>query len=140
MDDFKQTLEAAKDLRDEIETLLYKLENSIDDYENLLHKIQDAERENIESTFAPFIEAGLIPGAYFALKSDEVHVYKIVSIRGEAYGAADVNNLGKVLTMPLEVNGNSCIDKFILLDEKTAMERASKYTVPGSGTTEIKRS
>jgi hypothetical protein len=139
MDDFKQTLEAAKDLRDEIETLLYKLENSIDDYENLLHKIQDAERVNVESTFAPFLEAGLIPGAYFALKSNEVHAYKIVSIKGDCYGAADVNSLDKVLTMPLEVNGNSCIDKFILLDEKTAMERASKYTVLENGANEIKR-
>jgi hypothetical protein len=127
MDDFEQKLEAAKDLRDEIETLLYKLENSIDDYQNLLHKIQDAERVNLESTFAPFIAAGLIPGAYFALKKDEVHAYKIVSIKGDCYGAADVNSLDNVLVMPLEVNGNSCIDKFILLDEKTAMERASKY-------------
>jgi hypothetical protein len=140
MDDFKQTLEAAKDLRDEIETLLYKLENSIDDYENLLHKIQDAEQENLESTFAPFIEAGLIPGAYFALKKDEVHAYKIVSIKGDCYGAADVNRLDKVLAMPLEVNGKSSIDKFILMDEKTAMERASKYTVLENGITEIERS
>lgn len=132
MEDFKQMLEAAKDLRDEIETLLYKLENSIDDYENLLRKIQDAERVNVEAMFAPYIAAGLIPGAFFALKSDEVHVYKIVSIRGEAYGAADVNNLGKVLTMPLERDGKSYIDRFIVLDEKTAMERASKYPVKQS--------
>ena len=129
MDDFKQTLESATDLRDEIETFLYKLNNSIDDYEDLLHKIQDAERVNAEQIFAPFIEAGFIPGAYFALKADKVHAYKIVSIKGDCYSAADVNSLDKVLAMPLEVNGNSCIDKFILLDEKTAMERASKYTV-----------
>ena len=87
---------------------------------------------HVESTFAPFIEAGLIPGAYFALKADEVHAYKIVSIKGDCYGAADVNSLDKVLAMPLEANGNSCIDKIILLDEKTAMERASKYTIERS--------
>lgn len=138
-EDFKQTLKNAIDLRDEIESLLYKLNSSIDDYEDLLIKIQDAERVNVEKIFAPFIEAGLIPGAYFAMKSDKLHAYKIVSIRGECYGAADVNSLDKVLNMPLERNGKSYIDKFILLDEKTAMERASKYTVLKNGITVIKR-
>ena len=57
------------------------------------------------------------------------------SIRENQYGAVDVNDPEKVINMPLERNGESYLERYTLIDEKDAMERASKYTVNENGIT-----
>jgi hypothetical protein len=123
----EKNVERLEELRDDIEILLHKMENTIDDYRNVLNEIERQRSGDTEKIFAPFIDAGLIPGAYFMVTEDDMHVYKIVAIKADQYGVIDVNKPEKVINMPLERDGKSFLERYIKIDEKTAMEKAELY-------------
>ncbi len=129
MSNIEINVERLEELRDDIEMFLHKMENTIEDYRNVLNEIERQHGEDTEKIFAPFIDAGLIPGAYFMVTGNDTNVYKIVAIKEDQYGVIDVNNPKIVINMPLARDGKSFIKRYIKIDEKTAMEKAAKYTV-----------
>lgn len=128
------------ELRDDLESVLDRLENAMDSFRRLQSEISDLQSKNTEEIFAPYIEAGFVPGAYIGVMGREPNAYKIVAIQDGQYAVTDVNKPDVKITMVLWRNDKCFIDRYVLLDEKTAMERASKYTVLENGITEIKRS
>lgn len=127
MSNTEKNVERLEELRDDIEMLLHKMENTIEDYSAVLNEIERQHGEDTEKIFAPFIDAGLIPGAYFMVTGDDMHVYKIVAIKADKYGVVDVNKPDKIINMPLERDGKSFLERYIKIDEKTAMEKAKLY-------------
>ena len=127
------------ELRDDLERVLDRLGNAMESFRMLQSDISDLKSKNTEEIFAPYIEAGFIPGAYIGVVGKTTNVYKIVAIQDCQYAAVDVNKPDTKITMVLWRDDKCFIDRYILLDEKTAMERASKYTVLENGITEIKR-
>lgn len=128
------------ELRDDLESVLDRLENAMDSFRRLQSEICDLQSKNTEEIFAPYIEAGFVPGAYIGVMGREPNAYKIVAIQDCQYAVADVNKPDVKITMVLWRNDKCFIDRYVLLDEKTAMERASKYIVLENGITELKRS
>lgn len=138
MSNTEKNVERLEELQYDIEMLLHKMENTIEDYREVLNELNEQRNHETEKLFAPFIAAGLIPGAYFMIDGKSTNVYKIVSIKENSYGAADVNKLDNVYKMPLEKDGKSLLERYIPIDEKTAMEKAAKYTVLENGVIEMK--
>lgn len=138
MSNTEKNVERLEELRDDIEILLHKMENTIEDYRDVLNEIERQHGEDTEKIFAPFIAAGLIPGAYFMIDGKSTNVYKIVSIKADEYGVIDVNKPDRIIKMPLERDGKSFLERYIKIDEKTAMEKAAKYTVLENGVIEMK--
>lgn len=127
------------ELRDDLESVLDRLENAMDSFRRLQSEISDLKSKNTEEIFAPYIEAGFVPGAYIGVVGNETNAFKIVAIQDCQYAAVDVNKPDKKITMVLWRDDKCFIDRYVLMDEKTAMERASKYTVLENGANEIKR-
>lgn len=127
MSNTERNVERLEELQDDIEMLLHKMENTIEDYRAVLNEIERQHGEDTEKIFAPFIDAGLIPGAYFMVTGDDMHVYKIVAIKADEYGVVDVNKPDKIIKMPLERDGKSFLERYLKIDEKTAMEKAELY-------------
>lgn len=126
------------ELREDLESVLDRLENAMDSFRRLQSEISNLQNKNTEEIFAPYIKAGFVPGAYIGVAGRELHAYKIVSIQDRQYAVVDVNKPDVKIRMYLWRKGKCFIDRYVLLDEKTAMERAKKYKVHESGITEIK--
>ena len=113
------TLERLEELRDDIENILFRLNNAMDDFRDLQEEINSLNGAEVEKIFEPYIAAGLIPGAHFRLTDDKTNdIYKIVAIRDRQYAAVNIKNPDKKLDMPLYRNGKFFIDRFILVDEE----------------------
>lgn len=118
MSNTERNVERLEELRDNIEMILHNMANVIEDYRYLLNEIERLHDEDTEKVFAPYIAAGLIPGAYFMIKGNDKNVYKIVSIKADKYGVIDVNNPDKIIDMPLVKYGKSFLERCIKIDEK----------------------
>jgi hypothetical protein len=115
----EHTIERLEELRDDLETALFRLNNAMDDFRDLQEEINSLNGAEVEKIFEPYISAGFIPGAYFRLSGDKHNdIYKIVAIRDRQYAAVNIKELDKKINMPLYRDGKFFIDRFILLDEK----------------------
>lgn len=113
------TLDRLEELRDDIENILFRLNNAMDDFRDLQEEISSLNGAEVEKIFEPYIAAGLIPGAHFRLTEDKTNdIYKIVAIRDRKYAAVNIKNPDKKLDMPLYRDGKFFIDRFILLNEE----------------------
>ena len=115
----ERTIEKLQELRDEIETTLYHLNNAIDDFRDLQEEINSLNSIEVEKIFEPYISAGFIPGAYFRLSGEKCkEIFQIVAIRDRQYAAVNIKEPDKKLNMPLYQDGKFLIDRFVLIDEK----------------------
>lgn len=113
------TLERLEELRDDIENMLFRLNNAMDDFRDLQEEINSLNSAEVEKIFEPYIVAGLIPGAHFRMTNDNTNgIYKIVAIRDRQYAAVNIENPDKKINMPLYRDGKFFIDRFILVDEE----------------------
>lgn len=113
------TLERLEELKDDLENILFRLNNAMDDFRDLQEEINSLNGAEIEKIFEPYISAGFIPGAYFRLNGDKHNnIYKIVAIRDRQYAAVNIKEPDKKINMPLYQNGKFFIDRFVLIDEK----------------------
>ena len=115
----EHTIERLEELRNDIENVLFRLNNAMDDFRELQNEINSLYGEEVEKIFEPYISAGFIPGAYFRLTGDKHNdIYQIVAIRDRQYAAVNIKEPDKKINMPLYRDGKFFIDRFILLDEK----------------------
>jgi hypothetical protein len=113
------TLAKLEELRDDLENVLFRLNNAMEDFRDLQEEINSLNGAEVEKIFEPYISAGFIPGAYFRLFGDKHgDIYKIVAIRDRQYAAVNIKEPDKKLNMPLYQNGEFFIDRFVLVDEK----------------------
>lgn len=99
--------------------VLLALEQAEDLYRQwreLLSEATSTQGEIVEQSFRPFIEKGLVPGAYFKIENSD-KIYQITQIRHLAYGVVDIINPDKTLNAPLSTAAGSTIDRFILLPD-----------------------
>lgn len=125
------------ELRDDLENIMYRLESAMDNFTSLQNDIHDLQNESTEKIFEPYITAGFIPGAYISVVGKEHRAFKIVAIRDQQYAVADINRPDEKINMPLFRDNKYLIDRYILLDEKTAKEKASKYRIWDNGIVEM---
>lgn len=125
------------ELRDDLENIIYRLESAMDNLTSLQNDIHDLQNESTEKIFEPYITAGFIPGAYISVVGKEHRAFKIVAIRDQQYAVVDVNRPDEKINMPLFRNNKCWIDRYILLDEKTAKAKASKYKTWDNGIVEM---
>jgi hypothetical protein len=115
------TIEKLEELRDEIESVLLRLNNAMDDFRDLQEEINSLNGADVEKIFESYISAGLIPGAYFRINGDKHNnLYQIVAIRDRQYAAVNIKEPDKKINMPLYLDGKFFIERFILVDEKEA--------------------
>lgn len=82
----------------------------------LLADIKSADYEIVFQSFRPFIEKGIVPGAYFRIENSDV-IYRVETIRKLAYGVVNIEEPDKIINAALTAHGGSTIDRFILLPD-----------------------
>lgn len=113
------TLERLEELRGDIENILFRLNNAMDDFRDLQEEINFLNGAEVEKIFEPYISSGFIPGAYFRLTGDKHNdIYQIVAIRDRQYAAVNIKEPDKKINMPLYRDGKFFIDRFVLVDEE----------------------
>jgi hypothetical protein len=87
------------------------------EWRQLMQDLNTTDNNIIAATFQPFIDKGIVPGAYFRTENSD-KVYKIVQIRKLSYGVIDIADPDKVINATLQLyDGESTIDRFILLPD-----------------------
>ncbi len=117
-------LQAAKekyaDLMGVYNDLMFALESAEHlkgEWRQLMQELNTADDNIIAATFQPFINKGIVPGAYFRMENSD-KVYKAVQIRKLSYGVIDIAEPDKIIKAQLQLyDGQSSIDRFILLPD-----------------------
>lgn len=125
------------ELHNDLENVICRLESAMDNFRSLQSDIHDLQNESTEKIFEPYIAAGFIPGAYISVVGQEHRAYKIVAIRDCQYAVVDLNQPENKINMPLFRYNTCWIDRYILLDEKTAKAKASKCKIWDNGIVEM---
>lgn len=87
------------------------------EWRQLMQELNTTDDNIITATFQPFIDKGIVPGAYFRTGNSD-KVYKVVQIRKRAYGVIDIADPDIVINAQLQLyDGQSTIDRFILLPD-----------------------
>ena len=87
------------------------------EWRQLMQELNTTDDNIITATFQPFIDKGIVPGAYFRIENSD-KVYKVVQIRKLSYGVIDITEPDKVINAQLQqYDGQSTIDRFILLPD-----------------------
>ena len=96
---------------------LERVEQLQGEWRQLMQELNTTDDNIIAATFQPFIDKGIVPGAYFRLENSD-KVYKVVQIRKLSYGVIDITEPDKVNNAQLQLyDGQSTIDRFILLPD-----------------------
>lgn len=96
---------------------LERLEQLKGEWRKLMQELNTTDDNIIAATFQPFIDKGIVPGAYFRIENSD-KVYKVVQIRKLSYGVIDIAEPDKVINAQLQLYaGQSTIDRFILLPD-----------------------
>lgn len=96
---------------------LERVEQLQGEWRQLMQELNTTDDNIIAATFQPFIDKGIVPGAYFRLENSD-KVYKVVQIRKLSYGVIDITEPDKVINAQLQLyDGQSTIDRFILLPD-----------------------
>ena len=95
---------------------LEQAEDLYGQWRELLSEATSTQSEIVAQSFRPFIEKGLVPGAYFKIENSD-KIYQITQIRHLAYGVIDITAPDKTINAQLSTAAGSTIDRFILLPD-----------------------